>query len=363
MTVIQQPTWDESQHPSHLRPPYRLGFTLVELLVVIAIIGILVGLLLPAVQAAREAARRMSCSNNLKQLGLAMHMYHDTFRQMPTASELTDATIERPASWIVKILPFMEQAPAYEQTRFAGNDFASRDGVNLNWDTYDGMIVPTLNCPSSPLPNFRIDNTSSATRALGAPDQIQNQVANYVGVSGDYNERKSRWNPYAGMNDYNGIVVARDNINKEVVKFASILDGTSNTLMIGEQSDFIRVQPTTATEPQFYDQRAGNWHGGAWSGGGGANHNTAEGYRLNIASTRVGINYSPTNRFLDPYGIGPYWYGRPGHHTIFTSTHGGGAQFVKGDGSVEFITESIRFSILSLLSNREDRQPINNSDL
>ncbi|WP_145275663.1 DUF1559 domain-containing protein [Planctomycetes bacterium SV_7m_r] len=363
MTVNRQSACDPSQHSPNHRPPHRSGFTLVELLVVIAIIGILVGLLLPAVQAAREAARRMSCSNNLKQLGLAMHMYHDTFRQMPTASELTDSSIERPASWIVKILPFMEQTAAYGQTRFAGNDFASRDGVNLNWETYDGLIVPTLNCPSSPLPNFRIDNTSSATRALGAPDQIQNQIANYVGVSGDYNERKSRWNGYLGMNDYNGVVVARDDNNLEVVKFASILDGTSNTLMIGEQSDFIRVQANNSADPNFYDQRAGNWHGGAWSGGGGAVHNNFEAYRLNIASTRVGINYSPTNRYLDPYGIGPYWYGRPGHHTIFTSTHGGGAQFAKADGSVEFITESIRFSILSLLSNREDREPINDSDL
>ncbi|KAA5540074.1 DUF1559 domain-containing protein [Roseiconus nitratireducens] len=337
----------------------RHAFTLVELLVVIAIIGVMVGLLLPAVQSAREAARRMSCSNNLKQVGLALHMYHNTYKQMPTASTTAEITEQRPPSWLVKILPFMEQSAAWDRTTFNGTDFASRnDGINRNWETYNGLIVPSFNCPSSPLPQSRFDDASPETVALGAPETLEIQIPNYVGVAGDYNERKSQWNGYAGMSDYNGVIVALDNGNHEPVKFASILDGTSHTLAVGEQSDFVRVRPPGQTEPEFYDQRAGNWFGGAWSGGGGGPNNGPEGYRMNVASTRVGINYSPTNRFLDPYGIGPYWYGRPGNHTIFNSTHGGGAQFLKSDGSVEFISENIRFEIFSLLSNREDRKVI-----
>ena len=88
------------------------GFTLVELLVVIAIIGILVGLLLPAVQAAREAARRMSCQNNLKQLGLAMHNYHDAFRSFPGNVGSLEGDPQMGASWLVMILPQLEQTAA-----------------------------------------------------------------------------------------------------------------------------------------------------------------------------------------------------------------------------------------------------------
>ncbi len=106
----------------------REAFTLVELLVVIAIIGVMVGLLLPAVQAAREAARRMSCSNNLKQIGLAIHMYHDAFKAIPPAHIAPDVALvgtTKPSSWIVRILPFMEQTAAFEQTDFS-SDFSNR---------------------------------------------------------------------------------------------------------------------------------------------------------------------------------------------------------------------------------------------
>src|SRR2546427_5297251 len=92
----------------------RSGFTLVELLVVIAIIGVLVALLLPAVQAAREAARRMSCSNNLKQLSLALHNYESTFSSLPPAGIDTNQM-----SWVVMLLPYMEQQPLFDKFNFA----------------------------------------------------------------------------------------------------------------------------------------------------------------------------------------------------------------------------------------------------
>ncbi len=335
----------------------RQAFTLVELLVVIAIIGVLVGLLLPAVQAAREAARRMSCSNNLKQIGLALHMYHDTNKVMPPAGFVSTIATQRPASWLVRILPYMEQSAAYDGSTFSGTDWASRsDGTNLNWALFHGLEVPAFNCPSSPLPTTRTDAASSTTVALGAPANLEMQVPNYVGVSGQYGGRVTHWNGYHGRCDYNGVIVNIDAINSSPVRFASITDGTSNTLAVGEQSDFLRVREADGSFSK-YDQRAGNWFGGAWSGGGGAGHSGPEAYWMNVASTRAGINLVASGRH-SPFGIGPYWYGRPGYHTVFNSAHPGGAQFTRADGSVRFISENIRFDILTRLSNREDGQVV-----
>ncbi len=145
----------------------RAAFTLVELLVVIAIIGVMVGLLLPAVQAAREAARRMSCSNNMKQIGLGIQMYHDAYRYLPPLSFTlqNSALTNRPASWIVRILPFIEQNAAYEQTRFDITDFSNRSGTNHSWRAYHGLNVTTLNCPSSPLPIF-VETTQPHLQSL-----------------------------------------------------------------------------------------------------------------------------------------------------------------------------------------------------
>jgi prepilin-type N-terminal cleavage/methylation domain-containing protein len=159
----------------------RSGFTLVELLVVIAIIGILVALLLPAIQAAREAARRTQCSNNAKQIGLALHNYHDTHQAFPagawnfSAAGVTNDSCTAPASgrrapWTVLILPYMEYQALYEtadlEAQFVcSNTEPPTSGPNREvWNTN----VPTYQCPSFP------------TRAKNAPDNH----GNYYGVMG-----------------------------------------------------------------------------------------------------------------------------------------------------------------------------------
>ena len=161
------------------------AFTLVELLVVIAIIGILVALLLPAVQAAREAARRMSCNNNMKQIALALHNYHDVYRMFPTAVQ---PKFDR--SWRVTVLPFMDQAKLYE--------LYNQDAA---WDHSDNAplaleVVRPLDCPSRP---FRLDDHD---RFLSA----------YAAITG----------PGTAFGD------------KEYVKIRSFTDGSSNTLMVAE---------------------------------------------------------------------------------------------------------------------------------
>src|SRR5690349_15021211 len=152
----------------------RRAFTLVELLVVIAIIGVLVALLLPAVQAAREAARRSSCSNNLKQLGIALHNYHDTVMKFPFGYRETGDLYKR-ACWMHGLLPFMEQAPMYDQYM----------ATKVQWimdvpAAVKDNSVKVLLCPSDP---------SSGGNPMGANGGLRpdgyGSAGNYVGCTGD----------------------------------------------------------------------------------------------------------------------------------------------------------------------------------
>ncbi|MCA9113349.1 MAG: DUF1559 domain-containing protein, partial [Planctomycetaceae bacterium] len=132
------------------------GFTLIELLVVIAIIAILIALLLPAVQQAREAARRTQCRNNLKQMGLALHNYHDNSGRFPLG-ELYAYN----GNWKARILPFMDQGPLYNNFTWAAASFQSVSGAFI--PALAGTIVPALNCPSSPLPQVGVSGPNANT--------------------------------------------------------------------------------------------------------------------------------------------------------------------------------------------------------
>ncbi len=147
----------------------KRAFTLIELLVVIAIIAILIALLLPAVQQAREAARRSTCKNNMKQLGLALHNYHDVFNTFPIGQQPGNT---RP-NWRVGILPYMDQAPLYNQLDMVSGDFASP--YTAPNDVLAGLIVAVYACPSSPL-----DPTSTAPGNNGDRGQ-----AHHYGNSGN----------------------------------------------------------------------------------------------------------------------------------------------------------------------------------
>jgi prepilin-type N-terminal cleavage/methylation domain-containing protein len=198
------------------RQERRTGFTLVELLVVIAIIGILVALLLPAVQAAREAARRTQCQNNLKQMGLAMHNHHDTFKKFPSGGldwtqPRTLTSSNSPANytaqawgWAYQILPFMEQQPLWREPNDA---------------TVASTPVPTYNCPSLRGPTLYAYSQSSPTGYRAMMDYAGNG-----GTFGIYSVSTS-------VNSLDGPIC----FTGQAVGMAVLTDGTSNTLMIGEK--------------------------------------------------------------------------------------------------------------------------------
>jgi prepilin-type N-terminal cleavage/methylation domain-containing protein/prepilin-type processing-associated H-X9-DG protein len=343
------------------------GFTLVELLVVIAIIGIMVGLLLPAVQAAREAARRMQCSNNLKQIGLAIHNYHSAFKKIPgnrgPSRELAAGEIPPDgASWLVSIMPQLEQGAVYERLRFEGTDFGdtNRSGVpNRNWEVMSQTKVPGYYCPSSAMPQFRNQNTSNATRNWdsNAPDSYQVQISDYVGAAGYYYDPgdtvfnwdrhysgRATWTGYGWLQDDGFFSMRNNQFNQR--SFASILDGLSNTIAVGEHGAFMYDFDGTR-----YDARPGRGNGGIWS----SNIMYYEwiqapyrGMTSNVTVPRFPNNSLYSGNYTQEWATTL--------HNGFRSQHVGGVQFVFADGSVRFITDSVDFvNVFPALNGRADR--------
>ena len=287
----------------------RSGFTLVELLVVIAIIGILVGLLLPAVQQAREAARRMQCQNNLKQLGLAMHMHHDTYLRFPY---LRSGGGQNRHTWATQLLPFIEQTNLYNTYKNTITGVSQTDGFNNHTSTNATMVaaretqISTFYCPSRRgAPSLSPITTGSTVNGL---------PSDYAACTGNISAAPTN-GVFTLVNS--GHMTATNNMR-------DIIDGTSNTIMIGEKHIQLRMLNTpiqdgmilSASEQQTYYRR------------GGASWPLAN-------SNLVAAN------------------------SQFGSWHTGVCQFVFADGSVRTITVSIPGTQFGYLAARNDEQVIN----
>ncbi len=327
------------------------GFTLVELLVVIAIIGILIALLLPAVQAAREAARRSQCSNNLKQMGLAVLNYESTFSRLPPGGLHTKDNKNGHSFWI-RILPFMEQKNIYDRFDQVGGAngtlptglVVGSSGTNtVNRDLLKNVLIDGLLCPSSAMPNRRNEGTAATDANVMA--------THYVGIAGSGN---SLMNPTTVSNV--GLVSKRGMIpSGTAVTVGAVMDGMSNTMMIGEQSNFIEKSPNASTPDKTrVDARSDCNHGFAMGP-------KAVNEHYNVTTVRYGIGEKDGNKdgikatdVTTP--VDPCTANRP-----LISAHAGGAQVVFGDGSVHMLTEGMDIDTLWNLADRDDGRVVDMS--
>jgi prepilin-type N-terminal cleavage/methylation domain-containing protein len=356
----------------------KSGFTLIELLVVIAIIGILVGLLLPAVQQVREAARRTSCSNKLKNLGLAVHNFCGAnAEKLPMLGEAQEG-----GHWTAFILPYVEQQNAFDVLSFGSNDFASSAGIqNASYNSPFNHIRNIAVC-ETPFDIFRCPSSAAPQNVFDASTYIppwfvaRRVPANYIGVVtglqpndwkpaigwGRPNRPTWNGNPTLGHWELDGMMATRSPDRCRIAQggcgglsLRDVTDGTSNTLMIGEAepdpdlATIASVQETPNSGRKDHWAIGGddfdNWEGTDWSEIGG--------------STAVRINFRrPAKTLPSPIALdGNADWGA--YEVSFGSRHSGGAQFCSGDGSVRFIPETIDAAVYSALGTRGKSEVVN----
>jgi prepilin-type N-terminal cleavage/methylation domain-containing protein/prepilin-type processing-associated H-X9-DG protein len=292
----------------------RPAFTLIELLVVIAIIAILIGLLLPAVQKVREAAARTKCTNNLKQIGLAMHNYHDVKSYLPAGvygpTSTGAPTINNGVDlgYTVYLLPYVEQSALYSAVDFTQGYNGANNIANVN-----PILVPVYQCPSCSV----IEQNGGG---------VDGKALHYMAVMGPRGTNPQTGQAYTGINLTSSQGGASNQgmlYPNSQTQLTDCPDGTSNTLLVGEMSwnDSNRFRPWTR-------------------GWGGGNTDAAAGTALNIDLLSGAFNLTPyngSNNFND---------------VSFGSQHTGGANFCFGDGGVHFISSSVDMNTLVSIASR-----------
>ncbi len=369
----------------------RKAFTLIELLVVIAIIGILIGLLLPAVQKVREAANRAQCQNNLKQLGLALHAYHDSRKMLPPGapSDIPPWAPLRPngsvgggwgSGWMVHILPYLEQGAIKSKWTYVygtGTYGYSSKYNTINRTLINMVTIPPYRCPSSDFPDLFSRSNFGGGRAM---------MADYMGIAGAVNglgitesrtwPRPANLPPTSIASTFAGIVSAGGVLfSNGQVRLQAISDGTSNQMMVAECSGWI-----TFTDGRKFDLRPGGDLGftaGTYTTSqppNGTNNVAADFQTYNCTTVRYRINqvtgFNSAN--VTPTGTGG-GVGDPREGVMLTvgsgngsnfpisSQHTGGANVVFGDGSVRFLTDDMSLQNLGRLATRDDGGVLDNT--
>ncbi len=322
----------------------RTAFTLIELLVVIAIIAILIALLLPAVQQAREAARRTQCRNNFKQVGLALHNYHDNFRMFPPAiigsgrcnpaSYPAECPATRPVlntTGFVLLLPYIDQAPLYNLYNFnvsssMSSPYARPQAGGVATSTTNQAIyqlkLAAYGCPSDPGAMALYNNgANTATNFYEANNVARSSMLFASGSFTDYDQSY-------------GANIASTNLgmfgNDGAATVAQVTDGLSNTIAVGESRQLGKT--STAYGPY--------WGAGV--------HTCCHGYTPNACYTlNAAYNYPPCTAAAPVAGTAKLQYAWG-----FGSTHVGGGHFLLGDGSVRFIGENVDYALVFNPLNR-----------
>ena len=344
------------------------GFTLIELLVVIAIIAILIALLLPAVQQAREAARRTQCRNNLKQIGLALHNYLDTFRVFPPGNVAISSTgtgncynannvnrtavgAHHGATWCTLVLPYLDQGNVYNSFNFSETfpetyKRAAPNGSGRNWTVIETMAsgVPAFRCPTfsgmpSWIPASRISPTGSSIFPYNPIGEIMPHINNYFGCMGGGDPPTTTTSNtiacvdtasvYARTQFFNGMLMINSNMSMR-----DCTDGSSNTFLVGE------------TYYQGIEPLRGWWSSVRYN---------AFGSVQNLAGVADPINAGKGILLSIPTG------GWPNNQIMnrgFSSQHIGGAHMMMSDGSVHFLSENMSIAVLKSLGGRNDGDPI-----
>ncbi len=308
----------------------KRGFTLIELLVVIAIIAILIALLLPAVQQAREAARRSTCKNSLKQIGLALHNYHDSHQVYPpgyiargvTSTAMSAAETGSGFSWGVMILPFLDQAPLYNQ-------------LDLNLDC---TVSPNIGLAAEPVPVFRCasDPNQGVFSASDGTNTYQLSSANYVGIYGYGSLTAAPGNPTD-----KGVLYRNSKI-----KIRDMTDGSSNSIVVGERSyqhQFGGVATAVQADSTWYASIPGVTRP--------AGMGTMMEGPASLILGHVGQDAATTPMVMMAMQHPP---NTTNHIGNFSSKHVGGAHFLLGDGAVRFLSENMNYETFRHLGTISD---------
>jgi len=303
------------------------AFTLVELLVVIAIIGTLVGLLLPAVQAARESARRSACTNNLKQLGLALHNYHDARKKFPVSSSFVPPNTDAGHSINEFLMPYVEEAATYSKLNFT---ILAQSGVNAS--VLLNRKWPFQICPSNPdgatLGSYYGQTTHGAAyQPCAGPRSYFTYIDSDCSVAGNPTYCADTGAADSMVNTKSGMVYFTSIVADVFTAMKDITDGTSKTIAFGE------VLPQN------------NEYFGMFVAGLNA---VPTAQKINTTRRQVSNNPIPT----DGWDVGPRRNGS------MASNHPGGAHAVMIDGAVLFLSDNIDFATFNYLGNRRDGQTL-----
>ena len=338
----------------------RSAFTLIELLVVIAIIAVLIALLLPAVQQAREAARRTQCKNNLKQLGLALHNYHDVFLQFsPTIFGLPPATNNWSAgskgSYLVRLLPYLDQAPLYQSLDFGLSGIGTPtifDSVpnfeaqkNSSGQLYRNLSIPAFSCPTDTTPNLdsysgSVVISAKSNYALSMGNQSMPSASTPWGDCLAYPGNNFGTGSAAYGNDTTGDntsgIVSRGNYASRI---GEITDGTSNTIAAGE------------IRPNCGDSTRNGWFhfNSLWVA-------TTAPINFPVVCGNTDAGWDAASAPAGKNGCNQFQNIQTSQG--FKSRHVGGAQFLMCDGSVRFISENLDYLTYQRLGDRRDGQVV-----